>query len=279
MLRRRAAACVLTAAALVILLPLRAGEAQGVAAQSGPGTAAARSAATVDIRFQGDPCAAVTDLKACLADYKAGVITLAKVDLGTRTSENAYKTKWCDWKRRNRFNADFPGAGHRGQAFYLSNKALLDAHPEWFNSADGKQNGRLRIEVPEAVAAYKAWVQKARAGATEPFLSIGVEPEDGRGGNADPLPPAGFAGVASWNHADKWWWLANDVAKDYPENDSRIVVTMYAYGAGATNALAPSFALRRNVYPVIISLQPFGYGESPPAGAHPDVHEQTRQRR
>jgi hypothetical protein len=165
---------------------------------------------------------------------------------------NAYKARWYEWKRRNRFNADFPGAGHGGQAFYLSNKALLDAHPEWFSSDSGKENGRLRIEVPEAVAAYKAWVKQNCAGATEPFVNVGVEPEDGRGGNDDPLPPAGFAGIADWNHADKWWWLANEVAKDYPETGRRVVITMYAYGDGATNALVPKFPLRRNVYPVII---------------------------
>jgi len=165
---------------------------------------------------------------------------------------NEYKKRWYEWKRRNRFNADFPGAGHGGQAFYLANKARLDAHPEWFNSVAGRQSGRLKIEIPEAVAAYQAWVQKSHAGTTEPFVNIGVDPEDGRGGSDDPLPPDGFAGITDWNHADKWWWLANEVAKGYPENDSRVVVTMYAYGDGASNALAPKFALRQNVYPVII---------------------------
>ena len=165
---------------------------------------------------------------------------------------NEYKEKWYAWKRRNRFGADFPGAGHAGQAFYLENKVLLDAHPEWFNSADGKQNGRLKIEIPEAVTAYTAWAKKRCSNTTQPFVNIGVEPEDGRGGSDDPLPPDGFAGITGWNHADKWWWLANEVARDCPANDHRIVVTMYAYGDGSTNALTPKFALRENVYPVII---------------------------
>ena len=71
---------------------------------------------------------------------------------------NKFKTDWLAWKRRNRYNADYPVAGHAGQAFYLANRALLDAHPDWFNSEAGKQSGRFKIEVPEAVAAYKSWV-------------------------------------------------------------------------------------------------------------------------
>jgi hypothetical protein len=166
--------------------------------------------------------------------------------------KNDYWGDWIAWKRRNRFNADYKGAGHAGQAFYLDNKELLDKHPEWFSSDAGKQNGRLKIEIPEAVEAYKAWIKKKYANATDPFISIGVDPEDGRGGADDPLPPDGFDGIEHWNHADKWWWLANEVASDYPEDDKHIVVTMYAYGDGSTNALAPRFDLRKNVYPVII---------------------------
>jgi hypothetical protein len=165
---------------------------------------------------------------------------------------NLYKADWYTWKRRNRFNADFAAAGHAGQAFYLDNQALLDANPDWFNSEAGRNNGRIRIEVPAAVAAYKAWVKEKHGGGPGPFIAIGVDPEDGRGGSDDPLPPDGFDRIDDWNHADKWWWLANEVAKDYPEDDSRIVVSMYAYGDGATNALAPKFKLRKNVYPVII---------------------------
>ena len=166
--------------------------------------------------------------------------------------ETQYKIGWYAWKRRNRFNSDFGASGHVGQVFYLENKELLDAHPEWFNSDAGKQAGRLKIEIPEAVAAYKAWAKKRYINLTEPFINIGVDPEDGRGAADDPLPPAGFGGIANWNHADKWWWLANEVAKDYPENDAHKVVSMYAYGDGPTNALAPQFVLRKNVYPTII---------------------------
>jgi hypothetical protein len=164
---------------------------------------------------------------------------------------NRYKAGWSAWKRRNRFNSDYAPTGHTGQAFYAQNRALLEAHPDWFNGPEGLRNGRIRIEVPQAVAAYKAWATKNVAGSKDPFVVIGVDPEDGRGGADDPLPPDGFAGLSHWNHADKWWWLANEIAKDFPE-DGRVVVSMYAYGDGPTNALAPRFPLRRNVYPVVI---------------------------
>lgn len=164
-------------------------------------------------------------------------------------SNNDYRNKWYAWKRRNRFNADFAAVGHTGNAFYAANNQILDAHPEWFAGTRGKQNGRLKIDQPGAVSVYKNWVRSIYDNAKTPFIALGVDPEDGRGGADDPLPQK-MAGIK--NHADKWWWLANEVAKDYPENDKQVVVTAYAYGDGAYNALAPSFPLRKNVYPVII---------------------------
>ncbi|MEO6907450.1 MAG: hypothetical protein ABI210_06130, partial [Abditibacteriaceae bacterium] len=84
---------------------------------------------------------------------------------------NSYKTDWYTWKRRNRFDADFSGGGHAGEAFYMDNKELLDAHPEWFNSDAGKKAGRLKIEVPAAVDAYKAWIKKKYGSSTDPFIT------------------------------------------------------------------------------------------------------------
>lgn len=165
---------------------------------------------------------------------------------------NEYMKKWYVWKRRNRFNADFEGVGHMGQNFYLENKTLLDRNPQWFLNEQGRKNGRIKIEEPQAVQAFKSWVKNRFKKGNSPFLIVGVDPEDGRGGTDDPLPPPGFKGIKNWNHADKWWWLANEVAKEFDESDNRIVVSMYAYGDGVTNALVPSFRLRKNVYPVIV---------------------------
>jgi len=339
MLRHIPFTCILLALALICLPTFSAQKPKAKPRPKPKPTAAQPAAITVaptDIRYTGDPCDAMTDLKSCLEGYKAGLIFIEKVELGNRSGQefyleragaktvikyttansrdnavytlldylgfhwygpgdnwfikpaklntaaisgkwiaptfrnrsffgtggldvvgphdpqNEYKTKWYAWKRRNRFNMDYQAAGHAGQAFYLENRVLLDAHPEWFNSESGKQGGRIKIEIPEAVAAYKAWVHKRYDNSTEPFINIGVDPEDGRGGSDDPLPPDGFAGITGWNHADKWWWMANEVAKDYGENDKHIVVSMYAYGDGSTNALAPKFPLRKNVYPVIV---------------------------
>ncbi len=168
--------------------------------------------------------------------------------------DNQYKQKWYDWKRRNRFNADFAAVGHTGQAFYLANRNILDANPRWFAGESGKVNGRIKIEQTGAVNAYKNWIRNIYKNSKTAFTVLGVDPEDGRGGEDDPLPPRRFKGIQNWNHADKWWWLANEVAKDYPEDDKTTVVSMYAYGDGPFNALAPSFPLRKNVYPVNYSL-------------------------
>ncbi|SDC70208.1 DUF4838 domain-containing protein [Niabella drilacis] len=166
--------------------------------------------------------------------------------------QNIYKKKWYDWKRRNRFNVDFIDNGHAGSGFYMDNQHLIEENPDWFNSESGKRAGRLKIEKPAAVSAFKKWVKKRYNNNASDFIALGVEPEDGRGGIDDPLPPNGFNGMAKWNSSDKWWWLANEVAKDYPEEDKNIVVAMYAYGNGPYNALIPSFPLRKNVYPIII---------------------------
>lgn len=162
--------------------------------------------------------------------------------------QNNYKTKWLAWKRRNRFNVDFITEGHMGHAFYLQNKDLLTANPNWFANTNGLQNGRIKIENPAAVQAYKNWVSNIYKKSKSSFIALSVDPEDGRGGSDDPLPQ-NMKGVK--NHADKWWWLANEVANDYT-NNNKVVITAYAYGDGATNALVPSFKLRKNVYPIII---------------------------
>ena len=162
-----------------------------------------------------------------------------------------YRNNWYTWKRRNRFNYDFSDAGHVGDVFYQSNREILDKNPHWFNSAQGKRYGRLRIENDSAMAVYKAWA-KTQYNPASLFNSIGTDPEDGRGGFDDPLPFDGFQGINKWNHSDKWWWLTNEVAKMYEENNGNVQVNANAYGDGQFNALVPKFTLRKNVYPIII---------------------------
>jgi hypothetical protein len=170
--------------------------------------------------------------------------------LSTDPNHN-YRNNWYAWKRRNRVNTDFYDTGHTGGAFYQENKETLNAHPEWFNSESGKLAGRFKIEIPEAAKAYKDW-SIAKISKRSTFIMLGVDPEDGRGGTDDPLPPNGFDGISKWNHADKWWWNANEVSKAFDENDNNTKVSAYAYGDGPYNVLVPKFQLRKNVYPVII---------------------------
>lgn len=166
--------------------------------------------------------------------------------------DNNYKKNWLAFKRRNRFSADFSVGGHVGQDFYLTNKTKLDKQPDWFSNENGKVGGRIKIDKAAAVTLFIDWSKKKAAAGKQPFTTIAVDPEDGRGGPDDPLPADGFKGIKKWNHADKWWWLANEVAKQFDEKDKNTKVTMLAYGDGPYNALAPKFSLRKNVYPIII---------------------------
>ncbi len=162
---------------------------------------------------------------------------------------NTYKTDIINWKRRLRLSTDYACSGHSGATFYTENKAVLDNNADWFANTTGKYYGRLNIEKKDAVSVYKNWTKTyfAREKKND-FISINVEPEDGRGGADDPLPK-NMAGIKS--HSDKWWWLANEVAKEYVA-EPKVKVTAYAYGSGAYNALVPNFKLLPNVYPVII---------------------------
>ena len=176
------------------------------------------------------------------------------LDYGLTIDPNfEYKKNWYTWKRRNRFNEDFKDAGHVGDIFYLSNKEILDTNPDWFssyNNYQGKRYGRLKIDSFEAVKVFKEWAKKQYNSANM-FNTIATDSEDGKGGYDDPLPSDGFMGFNNWNHADKWWWLTNETAKQFDENNDKIKVSALSYGDGPFNALVPKFKLRKNVYPVV----------------------------
>lgn len=162
-----------------------------------------------------------------------------------------YKKNWYAFKRRNRFNGDFAQPSHSGQAFYLGNTALSDAHPEWFSTLSGKYNGRIRVEIPSAVQAYKDWYARF-PNVTDSFVTINADPEDGRGNQPDdPLPPDGFNGVNNWNASEKWSYFANEIAKSYDSNNAKIHISFLSYGDGPTVTLVPRFPLKKNVYPVL----------------------------
>ncbi|SEA65974.1 DUF6623 family protein [Nitrosospira multiformis] len=162
--------------------------------------------------------------------------------------QNTFVSDWDLWRKRNRYNSDFYPQGHAGIAFSLALKddaikheRKLDAR--WFCSG-GIDTGRIKIEVPEAVEAYKEWA-RGLYHEERTFNCIGVEPEDGAGGADDCLP----AGMDIENFSEKWFWLANEVAKEFDPEDKRTVVSMFAYG---NDAKVPRFPLQPNVYPIII---------------------------
>lgn len=174
------------------------------------------------------------------------------LDYGLSTDPTfEYKKNWLAFKRRNRFNGDFAQPSHSGQAFYIANVALSDAHPEWFYSDAGKYNGRIRVEIPAAVQAYKDWFIRT-TNLNDSFININADPEDGRGnGPEDPLPPNGFQGLNNWNASEKWSYFANEIAKGYDSNNNKIHISFLSYGDGPTVTLVPRFPIKKNVYPVV----------------------------
>jgi len=158
----------------------------------------------------------------------------------------SYGENWRRHNIRSGFYSDFLTSGHMGGAFYLFNKAVCDAHPEWFSGESGKTAGRIRIEIPAAVEAWINWVVSMLP-TDSTFKTVLTDPEDGRGGPDDPLPPDGFAGITGWNHADKWMWLANKVAERFNEDDGHTKISIQSYGDGPYVALAPKFTMRKNV--------------------------------
>ncbi|MCD2424477.1 DUF4838 domain-containing protein [Niabella pedocola] len=158
----------------------------------------------------------------------------------------SYAENWERFKRRVGFGHDFATAGHAGGSFYNQNAAICDAHPEWFLNDTGKRAGRIKIEIPEAVNTWVNWAASTYNAALT-FNVIGSDPEDGRGGSDDPLPPNGFDGIINWTPSDKWFWLANKVAEQFDENNRHIKVSIQAYGDGPLNVAPPQFPLHKNV--------------------------------
>src|SRR5690606_32752742 len=80
----------------------------------------------------------------------------------------------------------------------------------------------------------------------ESFPTIGIDPSDGAGGKDDCLP-VNMPGIKTWS--DKYFWLANQVANKLDKKDNKTQVQLYAY---SNHAATPSFALEKNIYPIII---------------------------
>lgn len=158
---------------------------------------------------------------------------------------NSFLKDFQQWNLRNRYTYDFTTRGHVGQAFYRDQKSLLDQHPEYFCHNTVNKAGRIDIGHPEAVALFVSWALKQLT-ATGRFPIIGVEPADGSGGKDDCLP-SNMPQIKSWS--DKYFWLANEVAKSARAKQQDALVQLMAY---ASHTAPPGFELEPNVYPVIV---------------------------
>lgn len=163
--------------------------------------------------------------------------------------KNTFRDDYNIWNRRNRFSTDYSIKGHAGQLFYTDNKKVLDANPSWFCHDKVNRFGRIDISNPGVVKLFTEWaLGQVKPGDSYP--TIGADPADGAGGEEDCLP-SGMPGIKTWS--DKYFWLANEVAKRLHKTDSKTQVQIYAY---AKHAAPPSFSLQQNVYPIII---PYAY--------------------
>ena len=159
--------------------------------------------------------------------------------------QNTFKSDYNTWNRRNRFNTDYPVKGHAGHLFYNYHKKVLDAHPNWFCNGKINRYGRMDISHSKVVNLFTEWAL-SQVKKDDRFPTIGIDPSDGAGGKDDCLP-SGMKQIKTWS--DKYFWLANQVAQRLDKNDTKTQVQLYAY---ANHAATPSFALEKNVFPVII---------------------------
>lgn len=169
-----------------------------------------------------------------------GINPVAELD-----PQNTFASDFYTWNRRNRLSSDYVMKGHMGQAFYNANKKVLNEHPEYFCGSKVNPYGRIDIGNTDAVKFYVQWAI-SQVNPQARFSVIGVDPADGSGGKDDCLP-ANMPQIKTWS--DKYFWLANRVAQQAEKQNINAPVELYAY---ASHAAPPSFALQKNVYPVII---------------------------
>ena len=158
---------------------------------------------------------------------------------------NTFKKDYDLWNLRNRFSSDYYNKSHSGQYFYSSKKKELDKHPSFFCIKKPDPFGRIDISQPGAVKLFVEWALE-QVKPKDPFPVIGVDPADGSGGPGDCLP-ANMPEIKTWS--DKYFWLANQVARQIPVEDERSIVQLYAY---ASHADTPGFEIHDRVFPVII---------------------------
>ncbi len=155
---------------------------------------------------------------------------------------------WDAWERRNSFGGSYALAGHTGEAFNQTHRAVLEAHPEYLALVGGKRSpwspgAKLCVSNRDAVKLYvDDRLAELRRG---PRYAISVEPGDGGAFCECDRCRA----IGSGSKSDQVFYLANQVAKAVAKEFPGTYVSLYAY---SDHAALPTFPLEPNVYVVVI---------------------------
>lgn len=185
-----------------------------------------------------------------------GIRSVAPID----ANGNLVK-EWDDWKRRNRMGGAFSIGGHYGEIFNTTYRKQLEQHPEYLALVNGKRAWNLiakwcvsnagfrKLFIEDRVNELKADLESK----TYPYSKIvlSVDPSDGAGDcECDQCKKLGTV-------SERYYFLANEVAKAFAKISPRASVSLLAYN---THASPPSFPLLPNVVVMIIpyAFQNFG---------------------
>jgi len=169
--------------------------------------------------------------------------------------------EWEDWKRRNRMGSEFDIGGHYGEVFNVGNQNLLEQNPQYLALVNGKRVWNVSAKWCVSNAGFrKAFIEdrvselrKSLNLKTYPYnqVVLSVDPSDGGGDcECDNCKKLGTV-------SDRYYFLANEVAKAFKKISPRASVSLMAYN---THAAPPSFALMPNVVVMIVpyAFQNFG---------------------
>ncbi|MBD0287792.1 MAG: DUF4838 domain-containing protein, partial [Flavisolibacter sp.] len=165
--------------------------------------------------------------------------------------------KWDDWKRRNRFGGEINPGGHYGEVFNLKHRQLLEQHPEYLALVNGKRewsvgakwcvsNKKFReLFISDRVNELRTSLQTPRN--PDEKIVVSVDPADGAGDCE--CPDCKKSGAVS----DRYFLLANEVAKEFTKISPLAFANIYAYN---THAAPPPFKLNPNV---IVQIIPYAF--------------------
>ncbi|MBI4026310.1 MAG: DUF4838 domain-containing protein [Verrucomicrobia bacterium] len=149
------------------------------------------------------------------------------------------KQPYADWCRRNRSVKGFAlSHGHMYQAVVSANKAVFDAHPEYYALVKGKRSSdKMCLSNPEVRKLVVEYDLKTLASAPAQEC-VSVEPSDGDGW----CECAACAAMGSIS--DRAVTLANEVAQAVAKNFPGKRVGMYAYNQ---HSPPPTITMEKNI--------------------------------